>query len=46
MGGAREEGTREGGRGEQDEGGSEYARPCPLRENVRRLSCLAEISGV
>lgn len=25
---------------------SEYVRFCPLRENVRRLSCHAEISGV
>lgn len=31
---------------EKDEGGGEYVRFCPLRENVRRLSCHAEISGV
>jgi hypothetical protein len=38
------EGGTDRGRKMKMEG--EYARPCPLRGNVRRLSCLAEISGV
>lgn len=46
--GVYERNKRQRGEGweEKDGGGGEYVRFCPLRENVRRLSCHAEISGV
>lgn len=46
MGVRKKRAAARGEMGGEDEGGDEYVRFCPLRENVRRLSCHAEISGV